>query len=200
MNKFGAVVVGLILGGAVVYSAPLAWNYWHGSAYMRQHMAHHGTENGHIMQGGMMHDEENMPMLNGVNTTEQEADDLKALFKNHLAINRRVEMLPNGIKTVTESDEEAIRTALVNHVAGMINRVEVGDNPQIPIQSAMLTPIFEGGQTITTEINATETGVEVIQTSTDPVVVEALQKHATEVSDLAARGMQAVHEQMMARH
>jgi hypothetical protein len=163
-------------------------------------MAHHGTENGHMMQGGMMHDEENMPMLNGVNTTEQEVDDLKALFKNHLAINRRVEMLPNGIKTVTESDDEVIRTALVNHVAGMINRVEVGDNPQIPIQSAMLTPIFDGGQTITTEINATETGVEVIQTSTDPVVVEALQKHATEVSDLAARGMQAVHEQMMARH
>ena len=63
----------------------------------------------------------------------------------------------------------------------------------------MLTPIFGGGNTITTEINPTKMGVEVIQTSTDPKVVEALQKHANEVSDLAARGMDAVHEQMMSR-
>ena len=34
----------------------------------------------------------------------------------------------------------------------------------------------------------------------DAEVVAALQTHAAEVSDLAARGMQAAHEAMMARH
>ena len=33
----------------------------------------------------------------------------------------------------------------------------------------------------------------------DPDVVAALQRHADEVSDMAARGMQAVHEMMMQR-
>ena len=42
------------------------------------------------------------------------------------------------------------------------------------------------------------TGILVIQTSNDAEVVSALQKHAMEVSDLADRGMAAVHEQMMA--
>jgi hypothetical protein len=38
------------------------------------------------------------------------------------------------------------------------------------------------------------------KTSDDEEVVAALQKHAMEVSDLADRGMAAVHEQMMAQH
>lgn len=162
---------------------------------MSQHMAHHG------MQGaGMMHDEINMPMLNGINTTQDEVDDLKALFNTHKDITRTVTLIPNGIKTITETDNDALRPSLVNHVVGMIGRVENGDNPHIPIQSLMLTPIFEDGESITTEINPTEKGVEVIQTSTNQVVVDALQKHAAEVSDLAERGMQAVHEQMMSRN
>jgi hypothetical protein len=42
-----------------------------------------------------------------------------------------------------------------------------------------------------------ELGVEVIQTSANSEVVALLQQHAAEVSDMAARGMQAVHERMM---
>ena len=45
-----------------------------------------------------------------------------------------------------------------------------------------------------------ENGVIVTQTSDNGDVVAALQKHASEVSDLAARGMVAVHEQMMKAH
>ena len=44
------------------------------------------------------------------------------------------------------------------------------------------------------------TGVVVIQTSTDANVVALLQAHAAEVSDMSARGMQAVHERMQADH
>ena len=45
----------------------------------------------------------------------------------------------------------------------------------------------------------TDEGIVVTQTSDDPDMVEALQTHAAEVSDMADRGMAAVHERMMRR-
>jgi len=39
-----------------------------------------------------------------------------------------------------------------------------------------------------------------VQTSGNPEVVALLQKHAAEVSDMAERGMEAVHERMMNGH
>ena len=53
---------------------------------------------------------------------------------------------------------------------------------------------------IETDIDLTDKGLIVIQTSSNTEVVKALQKHALEVSDLAERGMAAVHEQMMIRN
>ena len=150
--------------------------------------------------GAMQHDEVNMPMLNGVDTTESEVSELKALFQNHKDITRSVELLPNGIKTLTETKDEELRAALIGHSAGMITRVEQGKNPQIPIQSLTLKTLFEGRDTIVTEIEITDYGIAIIQTSTDPKVVAALQEHALEVSNLAERGMEAVHEKMMKQH
>ena len=43
----------------------------------------------------------------------------------------------------------------------------------------------------------TEIGVEVTQTSTEPNIVKALYKPAGEVSDMAKRGMVAIHERML---
>jgi hypothetical protein len=50
---------------------------------------------------------------------------------------------------------------------------------------------------IETEIELTDTGISVLQTSEDPKVVELLQKHAAEINDMVERGMRAVHERMM---
>jgi len=75
--------------------------------------------------------------------------------------------------------------------------VEEGLDPQVFIQSPTLDILFERRASIATEIEATETGIVVIQTSDDPEVVAALQRHAAEVSDMANRGMMAVHERMM---
>ena len=150
--------------------------------------------------GAMQHDEVNMPMLNGVDTTESEVSELKALFQNHKDITRSVELLPNGIKTLTETKDEELRAALIGHSAGMITRVEQGKNPQIPIQSLTLKTLFEGRNTIVTEIEITDYGIAIIQTATDPKVVAALQEHALEVSDLTERGMESVYQQMMKQH
>ena len=108
--------------------------------------------------------------------------------------------IENGIVTTTLSDDPKVADALINHVAEMITRVEQGDNPEVPIQSPTLSILFEQGDSIETEIEIVENGVIVTQTSDNSDVVAALQKHAGEVSDLAKRGMVAVHEQMMKAH
>ena len=143
-----------------------------------------------------MHDEVNMPGLRGKDTTDNEVNDLKALFVNHRLLARRVEALPNGIRTITETDDESLRAALVKHVSMMVTRIEDGRNPHVMIQSPTLDRLFAVNDKISTEIEMTDRGIAVVQTSNDKAVVAALQTHAVEVSDMAARGMEAVHERM----
>ena len=148
---------------------------------------------------GTGHDEVNMPGLQGLNATAEESAELGVMFRNFPTISREVTDLPNGIRTVTRSSDPEVMDVLVSHVFGMIGRVETGDDPQIFIQSPTLDIFFARGEAIETEISLTEAGIVVVQTSDDPELVEALHVHAAEVSDMADRGMQAVHEMMMRR-
>ncbi|WP_424939119.1 hypothetical protein [Aliiroseovarius sp. S253] len=159
-------------------------------------MAGHGHMHG---ADGTGHDEVTMPGLRGANATPEESQELAVLFRNFPTLERSVENLPNGIRTVTRSTEPEVMEVLVSHVVGMLDRVERKDDPQILIQSPTLNVFFERAEHIATEFNVTDAGIEVIQTSDDPVVVEALQLHAEEVSAMAAQGMHAVHMMMMQR-
>ena len=160
----------------------------------------HGPGGGHGHGAdGTGHDEVNMPGLRGQSTTPEESAELAVLFRNFETITRDVTELPNGIRTVTRSSDKDVMTDLVSHVVGMIGRVESGDDPKIMIQSPTLDIFFARGDAIRSEIDVTDEGIVVIQTSDDPEVVAALQTHAAEVSAMADRGMQAVHEMMMER-
>jgi hypothetical protein len=138
-----------------------------------------------------------MPGLQGTDATLDESLEMEVLFRNFSSMSRTVEELPNGIRTVTLADDPEVLGALVSHVVGMIDRVDTGRDPSVFIQSPTLDILFERRATITTDILPVDGGIEVTQTSTDPEVVVALHIHAAEVSDMAARGMQAVHERMM---
>lgn len=155
----------------------------------------HGTGHGHGAGG---HDEMRMPGLQGANATQAESDDLRLIFRKFTTLSREVEMLPDGIRTVTRSSAPEVMEALTRHVVEMIDRVERKDDPKIIIQSPTLDIFFQRAEALTNEIDIAESGIIVVQTSTDPEVVAALQRHAEEVSDMTARGMQAVHERMMA--
>lgn len=166
--------------------AALAQTGGHGSGGMHRHGA-----------DGTGHDMMHMPGLRGLNASPEESIELAIMFQKFRTISREVEELPNGIRTVTRSSDEAVMEALISHVVGMIDRVETGDDPQIFIQSSTLDIFFERRDAITTEIDITDNGIIVIQTSDDPDMIEALHVHAAEVSDMAERGMHAVHERMM---
>ena len=161
-------------------------------------MSHHMPGGGHMHGAdGTGHDEINMPGLRGDNATPEESAELAVMFRNFETITREVTNLPNGIRTVTRSSDEEVMNQLVSHVIGMIGRVEDKDDPEIIIQSRTLDIFFQRGDKIKSEIELIDDGIVVTQTSQDTELVAALQKHAAEVTDMADRGMVAVHEKMM---
>ena len=143
------------------------------------------------MGGGMM------AMMMGGDATMDERSDIHGLLFNHESINRTVTNLPDGIRTVTESDDPQVAATIKKHVADMGKRVDEGRDPGLPIESPALHAIFRDKDKIKTTYEATEKGVVVVQTSADAAAVKALQDHAAEVTDLARRGMVAAQEAMM---
>lgn len=182
------VAVGVIVlaGGIFAFGFQGAYAQMHGG------MHGHGAD-------GTGHDMVNMPGLRGLDATPEESAELAVMFNNFPQITRQVTNLPNGISTVTFSEDAELMGVVVSHVVGMINRVEEGRDPQVFIQSPTLDILFDRRDSIVTEIDMTDQGIVVIQTSNDPEVVAALHTHAAEVSDMVDRGMQAVHEAMMQR-
>lgn len=209
----GAVLVALA-GGAFALVGHNGYGYMNGHGWMSGYMGrgHHMGQGDHMDQGSHMglngkmhgadgtgHDEVNMPGLQGQNATPEESAELAVMFRNFETLSRTVTELPNGIRTVTTSSDPVVMENLVSHVTGMIGRVENLDDPKIFIQSPTLDIFFARGKGITSEIEVTDAGIVVVQTSDDPEVVQALHVHAAEVSAMAERGMQAVHEMMMQR-
>jgi hypothetical protein len=162
------------------------------SEAMAQAMHGHGSK-----MGMHQHDEVNMPGLRGQNASPEESSDLAVMFRNFDTITREVENLPNGIRTVTRSSNPKVMEVLVRHAVGMIDRVAQKDDPKIFIQSPTLKAFFMHGDEIENEIEVTDKGLVVVQTSNNPSLVRALHVHAAEVSDMAARGMAAVHDMMV---
>jgi hypothetical protein len=136
---------------------------------------------------GMGHDSATMAQM-GV---------IHELIVNHDRISRTVTNLPDGIRTVTESDDARLATFIKAHVASMDQRVRAGDDPGMPIESDALHSLFRGSDKVRTTTEATARGVVVVQTSSDPATVSLLQQHAAEVSDLVQGGMVAAHAAMM---
>ena len=187
MIKFISKKLSVIILFVLFSSALLAAN----KKYKKMHESHHGSHGNH------KHDEVHMPGLQGKDTTEAEVNDLKNIFKNHKKIKREVGNIENGIKTITESKDEKVRQSIIDHVTMMVTRMQEGKNPVVMIQSPTLTKLFDYYQEIDTEIELSDDGIALIQTSKNPKVVELLQKHASEINDMVDRGMQAVHERMM---
>lgn len=140
------------------------------------------------------------PMAAGAAHDEAFAADMglvHELVTNHDRIKRTVTNLPDGIRTVTESDDPQVAQALKAHVASMEKRLNEGRvfnlfSPTIPV-------LFENKDRIKTRVEATEKGARLTQTSSDAAVVAALQAHAVEVSELARDGMVAMMRSARAR-
>jgi hypothetical protein len=180
-----AVVTTLGLGAAVaVFAHPGAM----GPGMM------HGMM--HEMEPGMMRG----PMAAGVQHDDAFRADMGLvhdMLSKHESIKRTVANLPNGIRTVTESDDPEVAQTIKAHVASMEQRLK--DGREFNLFSPTIPVLFENKDKIKTTVEVTDKGVLLVQTSDDPQVVTALQEHAEEVSELARDGMAAMMRGMRAR-
>lgn len=174
------------------------------AAYAQSRGMGHGMDHGmgmHGMTGGAAG---HAPMAGATAMlTRQDAGSsadmglVHELLVDHDKISRKVTNLPNGIRTVTESDDAKVAQAIKAHVASMNARLQ--DGREFNIFSKTLPVLFENRDKIKSVVDLTAKGAVVTQTSADPKVVAALQGHATEVSELAKEGMTAMMRGMRGR-
>lgn len=164
-------------------------------------MHHHGSA-GHeaMMRQGMGSGMGHGPI--GLLTTQDanSAADMgivMTLVHENTKIRRTVTRLPDGIKTVTESDDPKIAQDIKAHVASMSGRLETGR--EFNIFSTTLPVIFDNVTHIKSSVKYTANGAVVTRTSGDPKVVAALQAHADEVTELVQEGPVAFHRGIDAR-
>ena len=119
------------------------------------------------------------------------------LVHDNAKIRRTVTNLPDGIRTVTESDDPQVAQAIKAHVASMSQRLK--DGREFNIFSPTLPVLFENRDKIQSVVEATEKGSIVTRTSTDARVVAALQGHAAEVTELVQEGPVAMMRGMRSR-
>ena len=138
-----------------------------------------------------------MGMQHGDASFQDDMQLVHAMLFDHDKIKRTVTNLPDGIRTVTESEDPAVARAINSHVARMETRLKEGR--VFDLFSPTLPVLFENKDKIKTVVEMTQTGSTVTQTSSDRNVVAALQAHALEVSELARDGMAAMMRGMRAR-
>ena len=201
-----AFAVSMALAGAAAYgqSAPMDHGRMHGMGHGMGHGMMHGMGQGMMHGRGASGAGTHTPMrgMVGMLTTQDagssaDMDVVHDLLMSHQRIRRTVTRLPDGIRTVTESDDPRVAQAIKAHVASMSQRLAEGR--EFNIFSTTLPVIFENREKIRSEVVMTATGAIVTRTSSDARLVAALQGHADEVTGLAQEGMVAIRRGMMSR-
>jgi hypothetical protein len=184
-----AATVSLAVAGAVF--AHQGGGMGHGTGPgMGQGMGQQGQ--GMMMRGGAM--------MGGMQRDAATHDDMmlvRDMVINHEQIKCTVTNLPNGIRTVTESDDAAVAKSIQAHVASMEGRL--ADGRVFNRSSENLPVLFDAKDKLTSKIEMTAKGAIVTQTSADLAVVKALQAHAQEVSELARDGRAAMMRSAMVK-
>ncbi len=159
---------------------------------MGQGMGHSPGAGGHSPMGG--------PTMMLTKQDANSATDMglvMGLVHNNTRIKRTVTKLPDGIKTITESDDLKVAQDIKAHVASMSGRLK--DGREFNLFSTTLPVIFDNAKNIKSVVEMTDKGAIVTRTSTDAKVVAALQAHAGEVTELVQEGPTAFHRGMMSR-
>lgn len=118
------------------------------------------------MRGGMMG--------RGDSTTSAIMSVVHELMTNHDKLRRTVTNLPNGIRTLTESDDPEMAQQIKKHVAATGEFVTKGEDPNLPMSSPALHGVLQNGRKVTRHTELTPKGVLVTETSTDSATVALL--------------------------
>jgi hypothetical protein len=116
------------------------------------------------------------------------------LLDNRQSITRQVTVRPDGVDTLTESDDPAVAKTIQAHVESMSARV-IEARP-IHQRDPLFREVFKHANQIVMHHELTPKGVRVIETSSDPYVAKLIQAHAEVVSAFIANG----RSEMMKNH
>ena len=114
------------------------------------------------------------------------------LFGRHAELRRTVELVPGGVRTVTES---ALAARLQAHVRSMYSHLENGT--EVTCMSSSLPMLFRDCRRYRRTLVNTARGVAITETSGDPRITAAIRSHAAEVTGFVEDGMPAMMSGLM---
>ena len=115
------------------------------------------------------------------------------LLSGHAQLERTVEDIPNGVRTVTTTDDPELLITLRTHVQEMSALLDEGGH--IRRWDPLFIEIFEHSESIQIEIEEVDDGVAITETSDDDEVVKLIRAHARKVDEFVARGHEACREE-----
>jgi hypothetical protein len=143
-----------------------------------------GSGMGGGMRGGMAMDA----------TAQADMQVFHQLIDNRAKISRKVTPRPDGVESLTESDDPAVAKLIQTHVAAMAARVK--EARPIHLRDPLFAEVFKHAGKIQMLIEETPRGLRVVETSTDAYAVKLIQAHAEVVSLFLANG----HAEVMKNH
>jgi hypothetical protein len=147
--------------------------------------------NDHMMQGeGMMGGDMQHAMMSGEMGPDMMNDmrSIRPLLMGHDKITRRVEDLPNGVKTWTTSEDPQLVSLIQKHVRQMKERMK--EKRPIRQMDPLFRELFDQADKINMEYENIENGIIVTETSADHQVTLLIKQHAHKaVSEFVQQGM-----------
>lgn len=123
----------------------------------------------------------------------QARDVFHRLLTDHKQIERKVEDLPDGVRTVTTSGDPQVAALIRLHVRQMKVRLEAGMG--VRNWDPLFAELHKQYDKINFEIEDVPGGVRVVETSEDPQVVLLIRQHAHRgVSEFVERGFDRARE------
>ncbi|MGH3677245.1 MAG: hypothetical protein ACRDU5_16180 [Mycobacterium sp.] len=145
------------------------------------------------MGGGMMGPGMMGPGMGGMSSGDMST--YMDMFNRHGELRRRVEDIPGGVRTTTESDSPDLAGQLKAHVSAMYSHVDEG--AEVMCMSDSLPTLFRRASDYQRRLTFTDKGVVAEETAGDPDLTQAIRAHAREVTGFVTDGMPAMMRGMM---
>jgi hypothetical protein len=113
-------------------------------------------------------------------------DTFHYLLERHAAIEREVINLPNGVATITRSDDAEVAAKIQDHVAAMHERIK--EVRPIRMRDPLFALLFRHAKQVRMGVENVPGGVKVWEVSDDPYTIQLIQAHAKVVSKFVERG------------
>jgi hypothetical protein len=130
--------------------------------------------------------------MKGDPTHMKDMQQFHELLEKRALISRTVKVLPDGVDTLTESDDPAVATLIRSHVVAMYARVS--EARPIHMRDPLFREVFANASKIVMKHENTPKGVRVMETSADPYVAKLIQAHAEVVNLFLKNGMEEMHK------